>query len=66
LNANNRFDLLSKLEKDMKKIHKKIKNTINYQQKIKDNKDSMQINIENSELLDLKTELCSLKNKYLQ
>lgn len=50
----------------MKKIHKITKNVINYQQKIKDNKDSMQINIENSELLDLKTELCSLKNKYLQ
>lgn len=37
-----------------------------YQQKLKDQKDSDHLNIETSEMLDLKTELCTLKNKYLQ
>ena len=37
-----------------------------YEQKLKEQKFTDQTNIENSELLDLKTEICTLKNKFLQ
>ena len=37
-----------------------------YQQKLKEQSQTDQLNIETSEMLDLKTELVSLKNKSLQ
>ena len=37
-----------------------------YEQKLKEQKFTDQTNIENSEMLDLKTEICTLKNKFLQ
>ena len=37
-----------------------------YEQKHKEQKFTDQTNIENSEMLDLKTEICTLKNKFLQ
>jgi hypothetical protein len=51
------------LEKDLNKVIKKIKNISTYNTKIKNANSNTQIFDENIELLDLKSELCALKNK---
>jgi len=55
-----------KFEKDLNKIVKKIKNTNKYNIHIKDQLAKQEINNENSEMLDLKTENCQLKSRLLK
>lgn len=54
------------MEKQCNKILKKIKNTNKYNQQIKIEQTHQQSSIENSEMLDLKAELCALKTKHLK
>ena len=64
--ASKQNQFVARLEKDLNKILKKIKNTNKYNTQIKEQHANMQMNIENSEMLDLKAELCQLKSKLLQ
>lgn len=52
-----------RLEKEVLKSVRKIKNMQFYNQKMREQKNTEKSTIENSELLDLKSELYSLKNK---
>lgn len=61
-----KFDLIIKIEKDLNKVIRKIKNTSKFNQKIKEQHAGAQSSLENSAVLDLKSELCALKNKQLQ
>lgn len=57
--------MIIKLEKDLKKAFKKIKNIQKFNQKIKEQTFNQQKDNEKSDLLDLKAELCQMKNKQL-
>ena len=57
------LEILLRLEKEVHRSMRKIKNTQGYYQTIREQKKSVKTTIEHSELIDLKSELYSLKNK---
>jgi hypothetical protein len=57
--------LIVKLEKDLKKAFKKIKNIQKFNQKQKETTFNMKKENETSEALDLKAEICQMKTKQL-
>jgi hypothetical protein len=65
-NKNNSQDIISNLERNLQKAIKKMKNTNKLDQRITLQRDTEKNTIDNSELLDLKSELYSLKNKLVQ
>jgi hypothetical protein len=65
-NKNQAKLILKKLAKSMTKICKKIKQVQKYQDRLKHQQNSTHLNNETAEMLDLKTEMCTLKTKVLQ
>lgn len=59
-------ELVPKMEKESKRILRKIKQINKFNQRIKQHQNHQQNSIENSELLDLKSELCTIKSEQLQ
>ena len=57
--------MIIKLEKDLKKAFKKIKNIQKFNQKQKETTFHMKKENETSDILDLKAEVCQMKNKQL-
>ena len=58
--------MITRIEQELSKAIKKIKNTSKFTQRMNHSKVNEKSSIEASELLDLKSELYSLKNKLLQ
>ena len=56
-------DLIEKMERDIQKALKKLKQTQRDHQILQEQQNQLKSNAENSEMLDLKSELYSLKNK---
>lgn len=63
MQTDGKYDLIIKLEKDLKKAFKKIKNMQKFNQKIKDQTLIAKKENESSDILDLKAEICQMKNK---